>query len=87
MEKKKRFPLSQPGKVTPKQVAARVGLAPGTVSAVLNNGSFARAIPEHRRRQIQAAANELHYRPKFLARSLRKKHTYTVGIIEEIGGL
>jgi DNA-binding LacI/PurR family transcriptional regulator len=86
MEKKKRFPLSQPGKVTLKEVAARVGLAPGTVSAVLNNGSSARAIPEHTRQRIQAAASELNYRPNFLARSLRKKRTYTVGlIIEEIG--
>jgi DNA-binding LacI/PurR family transcriptional regulator len=49
MEKKKKSALSQPGKVTLKQVAARVGLAPGTVSAVPNNGSSARAIPEHTR--------------------------------------
>jgi len=67
-------------------VAEFVGLAAGTVSAVLNNAPSARAIPEHTRQRIRAAARELDYRPNFLARSLRKKRTYTVGlIIEEIG--
>src|SRR6202167_4331250 len=86
MKKKKNSPLSQPGKVTLKEVAARVGLAPGTVSAVLNNAPSARAIPQHTRQRVESAANELNYRPNFLARSLRKKRTYTAGlIIEEIG--
>src|SRR6266852_4028148 len=86
MVKKKRSPLSRPGKVTLREVAERVGLAPGTVSAVLNNAPSARAIPEHTRQRIRAAAQELKYSPNFLARSLRKKRTYTVGlIIEEIG--
>jgi DNA-binding LacI/PurR family transcriptional regulator len=86
MVKKRKSGLSQPGKVTLREVAARVGLAPGTVSAVLNNAPSARAIPEQTRQRIRAAASELSYRPNFLARSLRKKRTYTVGlIIEEIG--
>jgi LacI family transcriptional regulator len=86
MATKKKSRLSQPGKVTLREVAERVGLAPGTVSAVLNNAPSARAIPEHTRQRIRAAAEELNYRPNFLARSLRKKRTYTVGlIIEEIG--
>src|SRR5271154_283631 len=83
---KKDSPLSQPGKITLRDVAQHVGLAPGTVSAVLNSAPSARAIPEHTRLRIHAAAQELNYRPNFLARSLRKKRTYTVGlIIEEIG--
>jgi DNA-binding LacI/PurR family transcriptional regulator len=86
MEKSKKSRLSQPGRVTLKEVAARVELAAGTVSAVLNNAPSARSIPEHTRQRIQAAAREMDYRPNFLARSLRKKRTYTVGlIIEEIG--
>src|SRR2546423_4910245 len=77
---------SEPGTVTLKAVADHVGLAPGTVSAVLNDAPSARSIPEHTRLRIQAAARELNYRPNFFARSLRKKRTYTVGlIIEEIG--
>ena len=86
MGKGKQSPLSQPGKVTLREVAERVGLAPGTVSAVLNKAPSSRAIPKHTQQRIQAAAEELNYRPNFLARSLRKKRTYTVGlIIEEIG--
>jgi len=86
MGKGKESSISQPGKVTLKEVAKHVGLAPGTVSAVLNNAPSARAIPEHTRQRIRAAARDLNYRPNFLARSLRNKRTYTVGlIIEEIG--
>src|ERR1017187_8020336 len=86
MGKGRKSSLSQPGRVTLRDVAERVGLAPGTVSAVLNDAPSARAIPEPTRNRIQAAAAELDYRPNFLARSLRKRRTYTVGlIIEEIG--
>src|ERR1700687_3036286 len=86
MGKGKQSRVSQLGRITLRQVAEHVGLAPGTVSAVLNNAPSARAIPERTRKRIHAAARELNYRPNFLARSLRKKRTYTVGlIIEEIG--
>jgi LacI family transcriptional regulator, galactose operon repressor len=67
--------------VTLKSVAQRVGLSPGTVSAVLNNSPSSSHIPEHTRNRILAAARELNYRPNFLARSLRKQRTYTLGII------
>jgi DNA-binding LacI/PurR family transcriptional regulator len=86
MGKGKQSRVSQPGRVTLREVAEHVGLASGTVSAVLNNAPSARAIPEHTRKRIHEAARKLNYRPNFLARSLRKKRTYTVGlIIEEIG--
>src|ERR1035438_5738747 len=86
MGKGKKSRLSVPGKVTLREVAERVGLAPGTISAVLNKAPSSRAIPKHTQQRIQAAAEELNYRPNFLARSLRKKRTYTVGLlIEEIG--
>jgi DNA-binding LacI/PurR family transcriptional regulator len=74
------------GAVTLKAVAKHLGLTPGTVSAVLNNSSAARSIPEHTRKRIIAAARELNYRPNFLARSLRVQRTFSVGVItEEIG--
>jgi len=86
MEKKKRSRHAQPGRVTLREVAHKVGLAAGTVSAVLNCAPSSRAIPERTQERIRAAAAELNYRPNFMARSLRKKRTYTVGlIIEEIG--
>lgn len=72
--------------VTLKAVAARVGLTPGTVSAVLNSSPAARSVPEHTKNRIFAAAKELNYRPNFLARALRVNRTYTIGVIAaEIG--
>jgi DNA-binding LacI/PurR family transcriptional regulator len=72
--------------VTLKSVAQRVGLTPGTVSAVLNDSPSARSIPRETKNRIHAAAKELNYRPNFFARTLRNKRTYTIGVIaEEIG--
>lgn len=72
--------------VTLKAVAQHVGLSPGTVSAVLNNAPSSHAIPAPTKERIFAAARELNYRPNFFARSLRRKRTYTIGVIaEEIG--
>jgi DNA-binding LacI/PurR family transcriptional regulator len=72
--------------VTLKALAEYVGLTPGTVSAVLNNSRASASVPERTKRRILAAAQELKYRPNFLARSLRVKRTYTIGVIaQEIG--
>lgn len=69
-----------------KDVAKRAGLTPGTVSAVLNDSPAARAIPQHTKDRVHEAARELNYSPNFLARSLRAKRTFTIGVItEEIG--
>jgi LacI family transcriptional regulator len=74
------------GVVTLKSVADHVGLTPGTVSAVLNNAPSSKNIPQKTRDRIRLAARELDYRPNFFARSLRKKRTFTVGVIaHEIG--
>lgn len=73
-------------KVTLKTVATHLGLAAGTVSATLNNSPAARSIPEHTKKRILAAAQELNYRPDFFARTLRVRRTFTIGVIaEEIG--
>ncbi len=72
--------------VTLRSVAEHVGLTASTVSAVLNNSSAARSVPEHTKKRILAAARELNYRPNFFARSLRVQRTFTIGVIvEEIG--
>jgi hypothetical protein len=54
-----------------KQLAEYVRLTPGTVSAVLNNASYSKSIPQSTRDRIFAAAEELNYKPNFFARSLR----------------
>jgi DNA-binding LacI/PurR family transcriptional regulator len=72
--------------ITLKAVAEHLRLSPGTVSAVVNDSPAAKHIPQHTRTRILAAVRELNYQPNFFARSLRKKRTYTVGILaSEIG--
>jgi DNA-binding LacI/PurR family transcriptional regulator len=77
---------TRPAGTTLKDLAKHLGLTKGTVSAVLNNSPYARAIPQHTKDRIFAAAQELNYHPNFFARTLRKKRTYTVGVLcAEIG--
>ncbi len=48
---------------------------------MLNNSKSANSIPEHTRSRILEAARKLNYRPNFVARSLRVKRTFTIGVI------
>jgi LacI family transcriptional regulator len=86
MSQDKKTPESNGNTVTLKSVAAHVGLTAGTVSAVLNDAPSAKHIPKPTRERIIAAARKLDYRPNFFARSLRKRRTFTLGVIAyEIG--
>jgi hypothetical protein len=73
--------LSEKKAVNLKTLAARVGLAPCSVSAILNDTEAARAIPQKTKDRVYRAAAELNYRPNILARSLRTKRTRMVAII------
>jgi DNA-binding LacI/PurR family transcriptional regulator len=71
---------------TLKDVARRVGLTPGTVSGVLNNSPKFGSVPQSTRERIHAAVCELNYHPNYLARALRVKRTYMIGVIAaEVG--
>ena len=86
MPKTKKPRTRKSGVVTLRAVAEHVGLTPGTVSSVLNNAPSSRSIPQSTKNRILQAARELNYRPNFFAQSLRRKRTYTIGVIvEEIG--
>jgi LacI family transcriptional regulator len=86
MSQDKKASESNGNAVTLKSVAAHVGLSAGTVSAVLNDAPSAKHIPKPTRERIIAAARKLDYRPNFFARSLRKRRTFTLGVIAyEIG--
>lgn len=82
----------QPGKakvaekpVGLKQLADYLGLNPTTVSVVLNDVP-GRSIPQATRDRIKAAAKKFNYQPSLLARSLRKRRTFTIGIlVPELG--
>jgi len=67
-------------------VANKVGLTPGTVSAVLNDTPACRSVPGQTKQRILTAARELNYKPDFWARALRLRRTHTIGVIAaEIG--
>ncbi|WP_061086622.1 LacI family DNA-binding transcriptional regulator [Heyndrickxia coagulans] len=64
--------------VTIKDVAKRANVSIATVSAVINNNKF---VSEELRQRVDHAIQELGYRPNKLARSLKKKKTYLIGVI------
>jgi LacI family transcriptional regulator len=59
-------------------VAKRAGVAPITVSRVINNSGYA---SEETRRRVEAAIEELGYVPNTLARGLRSKRTNTLALV------
>jgi LacI family transcriptional regulator len=85
-EKKKKDSRKDSNKTTLKTIAAYLKISPGTVSAALNNSAAARSIPEHTKQRIRAVARELNYLPNLIARTLRLRRSFTIGVIaEEIG--
>jgi DNA-binding LacI/PurR family transcriptional regulator len=58
---------------TLKSVAECVGLAVGTISAILNETPQSLAIPEQTRTRVFAAARKLRYQPNPFARALRSR--------------
>ncbi len=73
-------------RITLKQVAASLDLSPTTVSLVLNRAPGAASIPPETHRRVIAAAEELGYRPDFVARSLRSRRSLSIGVlVPEIG--
>jgi LacI family transcriptional regulator, galactose operon repressor len=71
-----------PGRhVNLKMLAAHLGLAPATVSLVINHSPAADSIPRRTQERILAAARKFDYRPNYLARSLRAQRTYTIGVL------
>ena len=72
---------TQPGAVSLKTVAQRLGLSVATVSRVLSCAPAARSIPKSTQDRIFAAASELKYQPNLVARSLRSQRSLTVGVI------
>jgi len=62
-------------------VADRVGLAPCSVSAILNRTPAAQAIPKRTQDRVFRAAAELNYQPNLSARSLRTKRTHMIALL------
>ena len=69
------------GQVSLATLSAHLGLSPAAISRVLNRVPAAKAIPPVTQERIFAAAREFKYRPNVLARSLRRGHSMTIGVL------
>ena len=68
-------------RVSLKSLADRLGLSPATVSLVMNRSAVADSIPQETKDRIFAAAEKYHYRPNFVARSLRTNRSFIIGVL------
>ena len=66
-------------RVTRNDVARRAGVAPSTVSYVINNGP--RPVSLEARERVLKAIDDLGYHPSDVARSLRTRRTLTIGLV------
>jgi LacI family transcriptional regulator len=73
---------SQPGQpIGLRTLGEYLNLSPATISLVLNNAPGVRSIPQQTRDRVREAAARFDYRPSFYARSLRKRQSYSVGVL------
>ncbi|HEX4038788.1 MAG TPA: LacI family DNA-binding transcriptional regulator [Acidobacteriaceae bacterium] len=56
-------------------------LSPATISLVLNNAPGVKSIPQETRDRVIAAARKFDYRPSFFARSLRRRQSFSIGVL------
>ena len=67
--------------VTIKDIAAKTGFSPTTISLVLNNKKLAKYISAATKQIVKQAAEEMGYRPNIFARSLRARKSFMVGLV------
>ena len=67
--------------VSLKTLAEYLGLSPATISLVVNDAPGAKSIGPKTRARVLAAAKKFNYKPNFLARSLRTRQSFTVGVV------
>ncbi len=65
-------------RVTITQVAKQAGVTIGTVSHVINGTA---PITEETKQKVYRAIHELNYIPNVMAKSLRSKRNYTIGLM------
>jgi len=69
------------GSISIKKLAEHLGLSSATVSLVINRSPSAKSIPHRTQERVRAAARKFNYRPNLMARSLRQKRSFTVGVM------
>lgn len=70
-----------PRTVTLKELAAHLGLSQTTISRVISQTATASRIPKETQERVLKAAAELNYQPNVYASGLRKKRSFTVGVM------
>ncbi|HKF45959.1 MAG TPA: LacI family DNA-binding transcriptional regulator [Terracidiphilus sp.] len=72
----------QPGQpISLRTLGEYLNLSPATISLVLNNAPGVRSIPQETRDRVIEAAAKFDYRPSFYARSLRKRQSFSIGVL------
>ena len=81
--KKRAEPAREPSSnsVSMKTLAEYLGVSSATVSLVINRSPGAKSIPPATQERVLKAARDLNYRPNLMARSLRQKRSFTIGVI------
>ena len=64
-----------------KKLADHLGLAPATISLVLNGSAVADTVSSETKNLIFAAAKQFNYKPNFFARCLRTRRSLTIGVM------
>ena len=73
--------------VSLKTLGEHLNLSPATISLVLNNAPGVRSIPQETRDRVIEAAAKFNYRPSFYARSLRKRQSFSIGVlVQDLNG-
>ncbi len=75
------MPQRKSGHVTLLDVARACGFSVSTVSIVLSEAPLSQNVAEKTRQQIRAMARQLGYHPDASARSLRRRHSQTIGVL------
>jgi LacI family transcriptional regulator len=72
---------SKSARVTLVDVARKSGFSPSTVSIVLSEAPLSRYVAAQTKERIRKTAQALGYRPDVFARSLRSRHSNTIGVL------
>jgi LacI family transcriptional regulator len=72
---------SKSARVTLVDVARKSGFSPSTVSIVLSEAPLSRYVAALTKERIRKTAQALGYRPDIFARSLRSRHSNTIGVL------
>lgn len=77
----KKTPFLPPRPISLRTLGDYLDLSPATISLVLNNAPGVRSIPQETRDRVIAAAKKFEYRPSFFARSLRRRQSFSIGVL------